>query len=111
MSTTQISRLRSALQTYTMVAALLVVWCIFQYQTHGAFLEARNVSNLLRQMSVTGTLAIGMVLVIVAGQIDLSIGSVVCFLGALLAVLNSNGGYSPTAAFAITLVAGALLGT
>src|SRR5271167_3108521 len=70
-----------SLRTYTMVFALLAIWAIFQYETGGAFLQARNLSNLLRQMSVTGALSVGMVLIIVAAQIDLSIGSVVCFLG------------------------------
>jgi D-xylose transport system permease protein len=99
-----------ALRTYTMVFALVVIWGIFQHVTQGAFLEARNLSNLLRQMSVTGTLAVAMVLVIVAAQIDLSIGSVVCFTGAVLGVLNTNMNYSPAAAFIITLAVGALIG-
>src|SRR5438445_12886854 len=98
-----------ALRTYTMVFALLVIWGIFQAQTSGAFLQARNLSNLLRQMSVTGTLSVGMVLIIVAAQIDLSIGSVVCFLGAIMAVLNTNLGYSPSSVFVITLVARAMI--
>jgi len=100
----------SGLRTYTMVFALLVIWGIFQYETSGAFLHARNLSNLLRQMAVTGTLSVGMVLVIVSAQIDLSIGSVVCFLGAIMTVMNTNLGYSPTAAFLITLFAGGVIG-
>src|SRR5258708_28000179 len=99
-----------ALRTYTMVFALLVIWGIFQAQTDGAFLQARNLSNLLRQMSVTGALSVGMVLIIVAAQIDLSIGSVVCFLGAILTVMNTNLGISPITAFALTMVAGAAIG-
>jgi len=94
-----------------MVFALLAIWGIFQFETSGAFLEARNLSNLLRQMAVTGTLSVGMVLVIVAAQIDLSIGSVVCFLGAIMTVMNTNMGYSPTVAFLITMAVGAVIGT
>jgi D-xylose transport system permease protein len=102
--------LKSKLRTFTMVFALIAIWAIFAWQTEGSFLQARNISNLLRQMSVTGVLSVGMVLVIVAGQIDLSVGSVVCFLGAILAVLNTNKGYSPASAFAITLGVGVLIG-
>src|ERR1700733_13448369 len=92
LTSSRFAALRS-LRTYTMVFALLAIWGIFQYVTSGAFLQARNLSNLLRQMSVTGTLSVGMVLIIVAAQIDLSIGSVVCFLGAILAVMNTNLGF------------------
>ncbi|HUO58814.1 MAG TPA: sugar ABC transporter permease, partial [bacterium] len=56
----------------TMVGALLLIWAIFTATTNGIFLEPRNLSLLMRQMSVTSILAICMVLVIVAGQIDLS---------------------------------------
>jgi D-xylose transport system permease protein len=93
-----------------MVFALLAIWVFFQFETQGAFLHARNLSNLLRQMSVTGTLSVGMVLIIVAAQIDLSVGSVVCFLGALMTVFNTKLGYSPSIAFALTIFAGALIG-
>src|SRR6202020_2435338 len=50
------------------------------------------------------------VLIIVAAQIDLSVGSVVCFLGAIMTVLNTKLGYSPSTAFAITLFAGGFIG-
>jgi D-xylose transport system permease protein len=101
---------KRSLRTYTMVFALLAIWMIFEVHTGGAFLQARNLSNLLRQMSVTSILSIGMVLIIVAGHIDLSVGSVVCFLGAIMAVANTTLGYSPTASVAIAMGAGALIG-
>src|ERR1700716_3500112 len=62
---------------YTMVLALAAVWIIFTVITQGVFLEPRNLSNLMRQTAVTGVLSVGMVMVIVAGQIDLSVGSLV----------------------------------
>jgi D-xylose transport system permease protein len=102
--------LKTRLRTFTMVFALLVIWAIFELVTGGAFLQARNLSNLFRQMAVTGILASGMVLVIVAGHIDLSVGSVVCFLGALLTVFNTNHGWTPTEAFLLTLAVGAAIG-
>ena len=65
----------SAWRAWAMVGALLVIWVVFTWLTHGTFLIPRNLSLLARQMSVTSILAIGMVLVIVAGQIDLSVGA------------------------------------
>ncbi len=72
-----------SLRAYTMIIALLAIWLFFQWKTvsplypYGIFLHPNNFSNLLQQMAVTGVLAVGMLLVIVAGQIDLSVGSVV----------------------------------
>jgi D-xylose transport system permease protein len=76
---------------YKMLALLLaivVIWAIFTWKTDGDFLTARNLSNLLRQMSVTGILACGMVLVIISGEIDLSVGSLLGLLGGIAAVLD-----------------------
>jgi D-xylose transport system permease protein len=101
---------KSQLRTMTMVFALLAIWAIFHAVTHGAFLQPRNLSNLFRQMSITAILATGMVLIIVAGHIDLSVGSTVAFLGAILAILTTNQGLSPSLAFGIAVVAGLLIG-
>ena len=76
---------------YKMLALLIAValiWAFFSWKTQGSFLTPRNLSNLLRQMSVTGILACGMVLVIIAGEIDLSIGSLLGLLGGIAAVLD-----------------------
>jgi D-xylose transport system permease protein len=94
----------------TMVGALLVIWVIFSIGTDGTFLSPRNLSLLMRQMAVTGILASGMVLVIVAGQIDLSVGAMTGFLGALAALLFVNLGWPLVFAFAATILAGALFG-
>ncbi len=102
--------IKSRLRTMTMVFALLAIWAIFHAVTHGAFLAPRNLSNLFRQMSITGILATGMVLVIVAGHIDLSVGSTVAFLGAVLAILTTNLGIAPVLAFGIALVLGLAIG-
>lgn len=104
------TKIKSQLRTYTMVAALIVIWVIFQNVTDGAFLQPRNLSNLLRQMSVTGILAGGMVLVIVAGQIDLSVGSLAAFLGGVLAVLSSEMQFGPGPSLLIAILAGITLG-
>ena len=94
----------------TMVGALLSIWIIFSFTTGGTFLSPRNLSLLMRQMSVTSLLAICMVLVIVAGQIDLSVGAMTGFLGAVSAMLFVTHGWPLWASFLATLCLGALLG-
>src|ERR1041385_50057 len=94
----------------TMVGALLLIWVIFSITTDGTFLTPRNLSTLLRQMSITSILAIGMVLVIVAGQIDLSVGAMTGFLGAIAALLCVDHNWPLWGAVAATLLMGALLG-
>lgn len=103
-----VGSLKQSWRTWTMVFALVVIWIIFQYVTDQAFLQPRNLSNLFRQMTVTGVLAMGMVLIIVAGHIDLSVGSVVCFLGVVLAMLMQRG-IGPEQAMLATLGVGALI--
>lgn len=76
------------IRSYTMVIALLAIWIVFAVLTKGNFLTPRNLSMLMRQVSITSILAVGMVLVIVGGHIDLSVGSVAGFTGAVLAVLQ-----------------------
>lgn len=73
------------LRAYTMVFALIAIWIYFHYSTE-IFLDPRNFSNLMRQMAVTGVLAVGMLMVIITGQIDLSVGSVVGLAGGIAAI-------------------------
>lgn len=94
----------------TMVGALMVIWVVFSLTTEGNFLLPRNLALLVRQMSVTSLLAIGMVLVIVAGQIDLSVGSLAGLLGAVSAMAFVRRGYPLTVAFLLPVALGALLG-
>jgi D-xylose transport system permease protein len=104
----------SALRAYTMVFALIMVWLLFTWATNGIFLEARNFSNLMRQTAVTGVLAVGMLMVIVAGQIDLSVGSAVGLTGCISAIMVTWLGWglvpSVAAALAVGLIIGALQG-
>ncbi|WP_347698888.1 multiple monosaccharide ABC transporter permease [Nonomuraea sp. B12E4] len=88
--------------------ALIVV--LFSVLTDGAMLQPQNISNIIVQNSYVLILAIGMILVIIAGHIDLSVGSVVAVTGALSAVLMVNMGMPWPLALLITLVAGALIG-
>jgi len=74
-------------RAYTMIGALCLIWLFFALMNE-RFLSPTNLSNLFLQMSVTSILAIGMVLVIVSGHIDLSVGSIVGLAGGVAAILN-----------------------
>ena len=77
-----------SLKNYTVLIALALIWVLFSILTDGIFIKPRNISNLFRQASIISFLASGMVLVIVLGNIDLSVGSVVGFLSAVTAFLQ-----------------------
>ena len=108
----------SALRAYTMLLALIVIWLFFQWATidqdhpYGLFLGAINFSKLLQQTAVTGVLAVGMLMVIVSGNIDLSIGAVVGLAGGI-AAMTQGWGLVPclVAAIVIGLVIGAVQGS
>jgi D-xylose transport system permease protein len=101
---------RVDLQAYAMVAALLVIWTFFTFMTNQQFLTARNLSNLSVQMAVTAILATGMVLVMVAGHIDLSVGSLMGLTGGLAAILEVWAGWPTWAALGGALLFGLLVG-
>src|SRR5882762_7133101 len=104
------------LRAYTMVFALVAIWVYFHFSTNHIFLEPRNFSNLMRQTAVTGVLAVGMLMVIVTGQIDLSVGSVVGLAGGIAAIAQGwlGWGLAPSLAagigvgFAIGAIQGGL---
>ncbi|KUO75245.1 MAG: sugar ABC transporter permease [Clostridia bacterium BRH_c25] len=97
-------------RTYTMIAALIIMWIGFTYLTDGFFISARNMSNLVRQMAIVGIMGTSMVLVIVSGGIDLSVGSVMGFLGCIAAALQVWGGMGTFEVIAICLASGLLIG-
>lgn len=80
---------RNNLQTYTMILALVFIWLFFGFLTDWIFFSPRNLSNLFRQMTIVSFLSIGMVLVIVTGNIDLSVGSCVGLVSAITAWLQA----------------------
>jgi D-xylose transport system permease protein len=108
----------ATLRAYTMVLALIVIWIFFQFKTvsetypYGLFLHPNNFANLLKQMAVTGVLAVGMLMVIVARQIDLSVGSIVGLAGGV-AAMTQGYGLIPSlgSAIVIGIVVGALQGS
>jgi putative multiple sugar transport system permease protein len=88
--------------------ALIVV--LFTVLTDGALLQPQNISNIIVQNSYVLILAIGMILVIIGGHIDLSVGSTVALTGAICAVLTVQWGLPWPVAVLLTLLAGALIG-
>ncbi len=79
-------------QKYTMVLILLLVFAFFAWQTGGKIMLPQNITNLIAQNAYVFILATGMLLCILAGgNIDLSVGSVVCFTGAVGALLMATG--------------------
>jgi D-xylose transport system permease protein len=95
---------------YTMFLALIAIWLIFAVLTDGVFTSSRNLSNLFVQAVTTAILAIGMVLVIVAGHIDLSVGSVLGFTGAVCAMLMVRFGWGVGPSILVTLAVGIAVG-
>ncbi|CAM2156876.1 xylose ABC transporter membrane subunit [Pararobbsia alpina] len=93
-----------------LLIAIAIIWAFFASLTQGAFLTPRNVSNLLRQMSITGMLASGMVFIIISGEIDLSVGSLLGLLGGIGAILNVTHNWPIAPTVAVVLVAGLALG-
>jgi len=83
-------RFRQNLQTYTIILALVAIWIMYAILTNGAYLSPQNFSNLFRQMTVTAFLAIGMVLVIVTGGIDLSVGKAAGFVSVMCAYFQAK---------------------
>ena len=79
---------RRNIQSYILLVAVAVIWGIFFFLTNGSYLSAQNISNLFRQMCVTSFMSIGMVLVIVTGGIDLSVGKLAGFVSVVVAYLQ-----------------------
>ncbi|MGU3667083.1 multiple monosaccharide ABC transporter permease [Methylobacterium sp. A49B] len=98
------------LREYGLVFALAVITVFFEYATGGVLFQPLNLTNLILQNSYVVVMALGMLLVIVAGHIDLSIGSVVGFVGALAALLMVRFGFDPLTATVVCLALGAAIG-
>jgi len=98
------------LREYGMLLALVAIMAFFQIVTDGTLLRPVNITNLFLQNSYIIIMALGMLLVIVAGHIDLSVGSVVGFIGALAAVMTVEWGMHPLAVIPVCLIVGTLIG-
>jgi D-xylose transport system permease protein len=91
------------------IVALAIIWTYFQTQ-ESVFLSARNLSNLVLQIAVTGTIAIGIVLVLLLGEIDLSVGSVAILCSAILGAVVVRHGVEWWQGILIMLAIGAAIG-
>lgn len=99
------------IKKYTMIIVLILVTAFFTWGTGGKILLPQNVSNLISQNAYVFVLASGMLLcILTGGNIDLSVGSVVCFVGAVGAVLMENMGVNPFVAILIMVIVGTLIG-
>lgn len=98
------------LKKYTMIIALILVIIFFQIGTGGKILYAQNINNLISQNAYVFVLATGMLLcILTGGNIDLSVGSVVCFAGGIGAVMMA-GGSNMIVAVVVMLAVGLLIG-
>jgi len=88
LSTRFFQSIRRNIQSFILLFVVLAIWLVFTFTTHGLYLGPENISNLFRQMCVTSFLAIGMVLVIVTGSIDLSVGKLAGFVSVVAAFLQ-----------------------
>lgn len=98
------------LREYGMLLSLVAIMVFFQIMTDGTLLQPLNLTNLVLQNSYIVIMALGMLLVIVSGHIDLSVGSVCGFIGALAAVLIVEHGWHYVPAALVCLAVGAAIG-
>jgi D-xylose transport system permease protein len=91
------------------VLGLAVIWIIFQSQ-NDRFLTALNLTNLMLQIAATGLISVGIVYVLLLGEIDLSVGAVSGVTSAVVAVLNVKHGWSPYTAIAAGVLCGTAIG-
>ncbi len=102
--------IRENIRDYGMFIALGVIWLIFTIQTDGLFISARNLVNLVNQAGFIIVIAVGMTLVIVIRHIDLSVGFLAGFLGAIAAISMVQWGWPWWLAIPFTLLMGILAG-
>jgi len=93
-------------RTLFMVGLVLLIWIVFNWLSGGYILRAENLANLFRQVTVVAILATAMTLIIVAGHIDLSVGSALGMMGALAAALIAKMGLDPVLSIMLILCLG-----
>ncbi|HEY9094416.1 MAG TPA: sugar ABC transporter permease, partial [Hydrogenophaga sp.] len=105
-----LEHLKHNFREYGMLITLVAIMALFQYMTDGTLMRPLNLTNLVLQNSYIVIMALGMLLVIVAGHIDLSVGSVCGFIGALAAVLMVRYEWHFIPASIVCLLCGGLIG-
>lgn len=93
-----------------MIGVLALIWIYFHWATNSVFLTSRNLSNLMTQMSVTAILAVGMLMVIVSGNIDLSVGSVLGFAGGIAAFALTTLDFGLPVSIVFAILVGVAIG-
>lgn len=102
--------IRRNIREYGILFALIIIMAFFQIVTGGILFRPVNLTNLFLQNSHIVIMAVGMLLIIVAGHIDLSVGSVAAFVGALAALMIVKMGLPVPVVIVLSLIAGALIG-
>jgi D-xylose transport system permease protein len=97
------------LASLRVVIGLALIWAIFQFE-NDRFLSAQNLTNLMLQIAATGLISIGVVYVLLLGEIDLSVGAVSGLAAAVMAVLNVKHGWNPYLAIAAAIAVGLAIG-
>ncbi|MFM8370631.1 MAG: multiple monosaccharide ABC transporter permease [Chloroflexota bacterium] len=101
---------RNNIREYGMLIALIVIMIFFYFMTDGILMKPINITNLVLQNSYVIIMALGMLLIIVSGWIDLSVGSVAAFIGAIVGVMIVKWGWNWELAMVIAIGVGALIG-
>jgi D-xylose transport system permease protein len=97
------------LASLRVVIGLALIWAIFQFE-NDRFLSAQNLTNLMLQITAIGLISVGIVFVLLLGEIDLSVGAVSGLAAAVMAVLNVKHGWSPYLAIAAAIAVGMAIG-
>jgi D-xylose transport system permease protein len=97
------------LASLRVVIGLALIWAIFQFE-NDRFLSAQNLTNLTLQITAIGLISVGIVYVLLLGEIDLSVGAVSGLAAAVMAVLNVKHGWSPYLAIAAAVAVGMAIG-
>lgn len=101
---------KNNIREYGMLIALIVIMVFFYFMTDGILMKPINITNLVLQNSYVIIMALGMLLIIVSGWIDLSVGSIAAFIGAIAGVMIVKWGWNWMAAIGICLLVGGLIG-
>ncbi len=101
--------LQGDLASLRVILAIAVIWIIFDLQNE-RFLSAANLTNLFLQITAVGLIAVGVVMVLLIGEIDLSVGATSGLAAAVMAVLNVKNGWDPATAIVAGVATGAAIG-
>lgn len=101
--------LQGDLASLRVILAIAVIWIVFELQ-NDRFLSATNLTNLFLQITAVGLISVGVVMALLIGEIDLSVGAVSGFAAAVMAVLNVKHGWNPWLAVAAGVLTGATIG-